>query len=66
MSDKYEIAQRDSRVGMSIPLGRGRVRPSYLEFLRLRDSRQLPKGTTHDAWEKANPETVRELNGATR
>ena len=65
MTDKYEQAARDGQVGASISLEQGQfVRPSYLHFLRLRDSGQIPKGVTHNRWEEENQELVRKLDAS--
>jgi hypothetical protein len=60
---KYEIAEKDGLVGASIPLGKCRVRPSYLRFLELRDSARIDKRMTWAKFQEKYPEKVKEWDG---
>lgn len=63
MKSKYEMAADESKVGAGIPLGRFRVRPSYLRFLKLRESARIDKSMSWAAFEAKYPKKVAEWDG---
>lgn len=59
MSDKYELAKQEARHGAAIPLGAARVRPSYKNFITLRESGQTEKGITWAQWQRSHAAEIR-------
>lgn len=51
MNEKYRQAEREARHGASIPIGNGRVKPEFFEFLRAKDAGIISRTTTFQQYQ---------------